>query len=356
MNKIAIIGSAGIPAQYGGFETLAEYISKYIGNDVDITVFCSAKIYKQKRKKYNNVNLTYILLNANGIQSILYDIISLIKAALTHNTILILGVSGCIILPFFRFIYPSKKLIINIDGLEHRREKWNKFIRSFLKYSEKLAIKYGNIIIADNRAIQSYVKKEYEIDSTLIAYGGDHAKKRELTDDIKTNFSIPSQYAFNVCRIEPENNVHVILEAFVDTKLPLLIIGNWEHSNYGKKLKIQFGKNSNILMLDPIYEPIVLDQIRSNCTLYVHGHSAGGTNPSLVEAMNLGLPVFAFDVIYNRETTLNQALFFKNAIELRRLINNISETELKALGDSMEKIAKQEYTWEKVTNQYFKLF
>ena len=125
---------------------------------------------------------------------------------------------------------------------------------------------------------------------------------------------LSENYAFKVCRIEPENNVHLILEAFY--KYPLLnivLVGNWNNSVYGKQLKLQFESFENIYLLEPIYDQNILNQLRSNCYLYIHGHSAGGTNPSLVEAMYLELPIIAYDINYNRETTSNKALYFKDS-------------------------------------------
>lgn len=356
MNKVSIIGTAGIPGKYGGFETLAEYLTKYLSEKIIFTVYCSSKNYMQKKDKHNNAELKYINLNANGIQSIPYDIISLFKSARTHNKILILGVSGCIILPIFRIFFKKKKLIINIDGLEHRREKWKKPIQKFLKLSEKLAVKYGDVIISDNKAIQDYVRKEYNRESALIAYGGDHAQRIGLSNEVCKHYGIPKDFAFKVCRIEPENNIHLILEAFKESTLPLVIIGNWNKSEYGKKLKETYSSKPSVILLDPIYEQKILDQIRSNCKIYIHGHSAGGTNPSLVEAMSIGLPIFAYDVSYNRETTYGKAKYFSNSNELEDLIKNTPEDELTRIEMEMKKIAMENYTWEKIANQYYKLF
>ena len=355
-DSIAIIGTVGIPASYGGFETLTENLVKYLPGNISITVFCSSKAYDNLLSSYNGAKLQYIGLNANGVQSILYDVVSLFKAAKQCDVILILGVSGCIVLPFFRFFYPKKKLIINIDGLEHKRAKWSKLIKRFLKLSEKAAVRYGNEIIADNKAIQQYIKKEYGKESRLIAYGGDHVKMLPLSVEIKQQYSLPDRYAFEVCRIEPENNINLILEAFSKSTFPLVIIGNWDYSDYGRKLRREYSEFKNIIMLNAIYDQDILDQIRSNCYINLHGYSAGGTNPSLVEAMYLSLPVFAFDVVYNRETTFNKAKYFKNVEGLLNLLNNNSDHDLKKSGTILGKLAKEHYTWKKIAEQYEEVF
>lgn len=354
-SNVTIIGTVGIPAKYGGFETLVEHLTVYLGSTIDFQVFCSGKTYNKKLKRHNGADLKYINLKANGIQSIPYDIISLFKAAKTSDTILILGVSGCIALPLFRLFYSNKKLIINIDGLEHRRKKWNSYIKRFLKFSEKLAVKYADIIISDNKAIQDYVFSEYNCSSSLIAYGGDHTVPEKLTKEVVEKYNIPKEYAFKVCRIEPENNIHIVLEAFKNSKLPIIVVGNWSKSEYGLKLKKKYSSMSSLILLEPIYDQKILNQLRSNCILYVHGHSAGGTNPSLVEAMCIGLPIIAYDVIYNRHTTKERAIYFHNHIQLSDIINHIDRETLKKQGAVMKEIADSEYTWRNVSQNYLDL-
>lgn len=357
MKKISIIGTVGIPAKYGGFETLTEYLTKKLNNNFDITVYCSSKNYDKKIETYNNAKLKYINLNANGIQSIPYDIISIFSSLVFADTLLILGVSGCIILPVIR-LFSKKRIIVNIDGLEWKRDKWGKATKWFLKYSEKLAVKYADEVVTDNKVIQEYVTSEYNKESTLISYGSDHAIKEIISDEVKKIYPfLNEKYAFKVCRIEPENNIHIILEVFEKyTELNLVIIGNWSHNKYGIKLKEKYDNIKNIYLLDSIYNQTILNQIRSNCHIYMHGHSAGGTNPSLVEAMYLGLPIFAYGIQYNRETTQNKALYFNNQDELRELLKNADKKILQKVAIDMKILAEENYTWKKISKKYSKLF
>jgi glycosyltransferase involved in cell wall biosynthesis len=156
-----------------------------------------------------------------------------------------------------------------------------------------------------------------------------------------------------VCRIEPENNVHLILEAF--SKIPhrkLVFVGNWNNSEYGKELKEKYRSYANLLIFDPIYHQRTLDLLRSNCSIYIHGHSAGGTNPSLVEAMYLKLPVIAFNVSYNVATTNNMALYFKRAEDLEQLLSQVTTAQLEEVKNNMKRIADERYTWKIVANKY----
>lgn len=354
--KIAIVGTVGLPAKYGGFETLVENLTYYLAEDYDMTVYCSSKAYDNKLETYNNAKLEYIDLDANGVSSILYDIISLSKAK-DFDVILILGISGCTFLPILK-MFSKAKIVVNIDGLEWKREKWGKFAKSFLKFSEKMAVKYSDAVVADNKVIQDHVTDTYGKESTVIAYGTDHVEKIALSDGLLNQYPFLSEkYAFTVCRIEPENNLHIVLEAFSELNtLPLVIIGNWKASQYGMELLDKYAIFDHVHLLDPIYDQKILDQIRSNSYVYMHGHSAGGTNPSLVEAMSLGLPIFAYGINYNRETTENSAVYFLNSMELQELIENIEDDHLKSIGEKMLEISNRRYRWSIISAQYAGLF
>lgn len=355
MKRIAIIGTVGVPANYGGFETLVEnIIGVNASYGIEYVVFCSSKSYKEHLSSYKGAKLKYVGLNANGIQSTLYDIVSMLTITNQYDVVLVLGVSGCIFLPILRLYYKNK-LIVNIDGLEHRREKWGRVAKWFLKKSEAIAVRNADVVVADNKGIKDYVEYTYHKDSALIAYGGDHVSRivNDVTQkDILTQYDVePNQYAVSVCRIEPENNCHIILEAFAVSKKRLVFIGNWENSEFGRWLKKRYSKFSNITIHDPEYDLNTLYVLRSNAALYVHGHSAGGTNPSLVEAMFFGKPILAFDCVYNRATTDDQAYYFANSDELLTLL---SRQDLN--GQPMAKIAQQKYTWKIIAKQYEELY
>jgi glycosyltransferase involved in cell wall biosynthesis len=354
-NKIAIIGSVGVPANYGGFETLAEHLIEDLSGKHDLTVYCSGKKYPKTERKdlYKGARLRYIPFDANGIQSIPYDTLSILHALFYADVLLILGVAGAWILPFIRF-FTNKKIIISIDGIEWKRDKWNTLAKWYLFWAESMAVKYSHIDISDNEAIQDYTAARYGTLSRIVEYGADHAAKVKVTPEAIGKYPfLYKPYAFKVCRIEPENNVHMILDAFSQTgKLPLVIVGNWDKSEYGRELKSRYADNPNIYIFNPIYNQQKLDTLRSNAFVYVHGHSAGGTNPSLVEAMYLGLPILSFGVSYNRVTTENRAIYFKNLQELIYEINTLDAKKMKDMGKTLETIARRRYTWSHIAAKY----
>lgn len=360
MIKVAVIGTQGVPASYGGFESLVEnLLGDNCSEDIRYTVFCSRKDLKTDFKEYKGAELKYVGLHANGMQSIPYDILSMVRAIKGYDVILVLGVSGCLFLPVFRLLC-HKRLIINIDGLEHKRDKWGKAARWILRSSEAMAVRYADTVISDNKGIQDYVTETYGKDSVLIAYGGDHVLRNVSTDrqdEILKRYNLKDRdFAMTVCRIEPENNCHITLEAFSRSDRNLVFIGNWDRSEYGRNLKEKYGKCNNITILDPIYDLDTLYALRSHCSLYVHGHSAGGTNPSLVEAMFFGKPIICYDVVYNRATTFGQAFYFKDAESLHEVIRETTLQKMAECGDEMKRLAETHYTWEKIASQYESLF
>ncbi len=356
--KVAIVGTVGLPANYGGFETLVENLARYHNEnfleDV-ITVYCSSNSYSEKKDFYLSIKLKYIPLNANGPQSIAYDVLSLFSAVWSRNeVILLLGVSGAIVLPLIRF-FSSAKIITNIDGIEWRRQKWQGLAKWFLHLSEKIAVRFSHEVIADNGAIADYVKQAYGVNSHVIAYGGDHVF--DVAGASLGGYDLPESYAFSVCRIEPENNIEMIVEAFSKLNAhSLVLVGNWDNSPYGRGIRERFSTYNNLHLLDPIYDLGKLRTLRSNAFIYIHGHSAGGTNPSLVEAMHFGIPVLAFDCNFNRSTTDDKALFFNSSSDLKDGILRISSELAGRVGSDMLELAQKRYTWSVVARQYFSLF
>ena len=356
--KIAIIGTVGIPAKYGGFETLAQNLVSELNERYSFIVYCSSAQYKDdKRKSYLGAKLKYVPVNANGKSSIIYDFLSIVHALFYADVLLILGVSGAFMIPIVKLL-TKKKIITNIDGLEWKRDKWGGFAKRYLKKQEQIAVRNSHEVVVDNKGIENHVAQEYGSPSTLIAYGGDHVSSEKLTNETKMEYGLPSKFAFKVCRIEPENNIHVILKAFAASNENIVIVGNWQNSAYGTALREEYSKLDNIYLLSPIYNQKVLNELRSNCFLYVHGHSAGGTNPSLVEAMHLELPILAFDVHYNRFTTDDKALYFNSSEGIVNMLNDggLNVKRLKSIALDMKSIAMEKYTWKGISKRYEALF
>lgn len=351
---VAIIGTNGLPGRYGGWDQLLNHLTYNLKEKYKFYVYTSSHDAIKGVKTFNDAELPIIPLKANGIQSIPYDIISMVHAIIfRRDVLLILGTSGCIFLPVLKFF--KIKTILNPDGAEWKRGKWNFFAKWFLSLSERIGIKYSSVVVADNKIIQEYIYSAYKIKSELIEYGGDNAKRIEMRRETEIKYGVKANcYAFKVCRIVPENNIDLILEAFSESSFDLILIGNWEFSYYGRDIRSRYKKYPNLFLLDPIYDQKTLDELRCNCLLYVHGHSVGGTNPSLVEAMSLGLCCVVFDVNYNRETTENSAIYFSDLYDLKSILLGFENNKINSveIGAALLRIAEIRYRWNLITEKY----
>ena len=344
--EIALIGTAGLPAKYGGFETLAENL--VLIDDQEFIVYCSGKP-DPAYSPADNVRLYHINIPANGALSIIYDIACVVHAVFSGcRRLLLLGSSASFAIGPLKIILPSLKVITNIDGLESTRAKWGVTAGLVLRAAERNATMVSDELISDNSAIKSHLLNKHRAESVLIAYGGDHAL-RSVRD-------VQSLKAFSICRIEPENNIEMILSAFASSNIEIIFIGNWQASEYGRALYNRWCEHQNLDLRMPIYSQDDLDEVRSNTSIYVHGHSAGGTNPSLVEAMCCGFSVVAFDCIFNRETTHDSAYYFKSSEALVSIISDLHASELKSNADEMFKLGQEYYTWEVIRQKYKSLF
>jgi glycosyltransferase involved in cell wall biosynthesis len=353
--RVAIVGTVGLPAAYSGFETLAEHLVRYNereGLPLALTVYCSSRHFAEKHPTYHGAAMRYIDLDANNASSLVYDAVSMVAALREGvDTILLLGVSGAWAVPFVR-LFSNVQVVTNIDGIEWKREKWRGPAKWILRASEWIAARFSHAVIADNGAIVDHVRQTYGRESVLIAYGGDHA----LSPMPAPYPGLPERYALALCRIEPENNVSLILEAFAaDPALPLVFIGNWDRSAFGRDLKQRYAASSHIRIVDPVYDIDTLHTIRTGCSLYVHGHSAGGTNPSLVEMMHFGKPILAFDCVFNRQSTENAAFYFHDVASLRDLLTATVAHGGAEQGGRMADIARHRYTWDRIGSAYKEL-
>lgn len=351
--KVAIVGTRGVPARYGGFETLAENLVRADGareRGDRLVVYCSRAPGAPAPANFLDAELVHLRLGANGVQSVLYDAVSMADAVRRGcDVLLVLGVSGAIALPLIR-LCSRARVVVNVDGIEWRRQKWSRPARWFLRACEWLAMRCAHAVVADNQAIAERLEASYGVVAEVIEYGGDHAIAAASDGG-----AVDAGYALALCRIEPENNVAMILAAFAAIGTPLVFVGNWHDSAYGRELRRRYADHDNLELRDPVYDAGELCRLRSGAALYVHGHSAGGTNPSLVEMMHFGVAVLAFDCDFNRVTTEQRASYFANEDELRGLVVTLSDAQRLEQGAELQRIARRRYTWSAIAARYFGL-
>ena len=359
--KLALIGSNGIPANYGGTETFYEFLTKELSVKYDITVYCS-KI--QDKKKYGNsylgAKLVYIPLSANGWQAVFYDSISIIDAAFHSDVLLLFGSPAAALVAFLRAFGFKKKIVLNCGGLnEWERESYSSFARKYIRFNRRI-LKGKVIHVVDNELYKQSLKDTFGIDDAIvIRYGGDQVEAIEIDGELLEKYPfLNDDYYVAVARAQVDNNLHIMLEAFA--RMPdkkLVLVSNFKVSEYGQKLYNQYkDKYPNMILIPGIYEKRELNAVRSNAKVYIHSHSRCGTPPSLCEAMNLGLPIISFDTEVNHEVTKDFAYFFKNKDELIDVVCEKSDEDLKLMAEKSLAIAKSELTWKRIGEQYAKVF
>lgn len=357
--RLAIVGTVGLPPRYGGFETLAARLVEAAaarGAADRITVWCSGPQSGDDRPTHwKGAHLRYLPLRGNGVHSIAYDALSLRQAAQSgHDVALLLGVSGASALPLIRAT-SAMRIVSNIDGIEWRRPKWGPVARAVLRRSEAMAVRWSDHVIADHPDITAHVRQSYGRAPVEIAYG--HETPAAAPPAAIADLGLPDRYALAIARAEPDNNLALLLEAFAEgLPLPLVILANWQANAYGRGLLARFGRHPALRLLDAEYEPGRLGAIREGATVYLHGHEAGGTNPSLVEMMGHGRPIAAYDCGFNRSVTEGRAAYFDSVETLRALIPTLVEgPEAAASGTALQEIARRRYRWSEVTEAYFDL-
>lgn len=353
--KIHIVGTHGVPARYGGFETLADFLCQNLKDDFELTVYCSAHKYPLKEKEYHGAKLKYISLEANGFKGIFYDLITYAQALLSADVILYLSPVGSGFMTPLKFL-TGKKVIVNHGGLnEWEREKLSTIQKMWAKFNHRIAARYSDFNISDNFLYQKSLKYNFKANSNVIRYGADHVNKIKLIDSrFKDKYLfVKDNYAVSVSRAQLDNNIHIVLEAFETfSTYKIVLVSNWSISKYGIDLKEKYSGHPNMILLDAIYDKEELDYIRGNALVYIHSHSRCGTAPSLVEAMYLKNAIISFDVQTNRETTKNKAIFFSSAVSLTEELNRLELKDLTLNKETMFDIASKEYTWKTISNQY----
>lgn len=380
---IFIVGSKGIPARYGGFETFVDELTQRRKNqDINYYVACMNADTESNTFMVNQATCFNISVpNVGSAKALLYDMKAL-RASLDyikehHIDSPIIYVLACRIGPFINHYKKelaryNGTLLVNPDGHEWKRAKWNAAIRRYWKISERLMVKHADLLVCDSEGIERYIKhdyRSYQPNTTFISYGSYIAKQSSeenlKLDEWLKRFGVErNQYYLVVGRFVPENNLETILKEFKLSKTDkqLVIISNVEQNKFYKALqqKTHFDDDERIKFVGTVYDAELLTAIRCNAFAYIHGHSVGGTNPSLLEALGSTKLNLLFDVDFNKEVAREGALYWsKNTGSLSELIEQV-ETLSESAIDSYARIAKyritSSYSWESIVEQYEALF
>jgi len=356
--KIAILGTRGIPNNYGGFEQFAEIFAVYLAQQKhDVYVYNSHNHVFQE-KNYKGVNIIHQYDPENKIGTagqFIYDLNCILDSKKRNfDIILQLGYTSSSI---WSFLLPKKAVIItNMDGLEWKRTKYSYNTQKFLKFAEKKAVKSSDYLVADSLGIKQYLQEKYSIDATYIAYGAEPFLKEN--EEILSLYNVEkSNYNLLIARFEPENNIEIILDGIVDSKedKDILVVGN-NNNSFGNYLKKKFNAYSNIRFTGGIYNKEHLDNLRYFSNLYFHGHSVGGTNPSLLEAMAAKALIVAHNNKFNNAILQENAFYFSQAADVKRLIETVNRKESNQMVQNNFDTIVQEFNWNKINESYLRLF
>lgn len=356
--KIALLGTRGVPNHHGGFEQFAEYFSVYLANmGHDVYVYNSHN-HPYKEKTFKGVNIVHCFDAESRIGTagqFIYDFNCIIDSrSRNFDIILQLGYTSS---SLWYWLLPEKSLVItNMDGLEWKRTKYSKKTRDFLKKAEKWAAMNSDYLISDSIGIKSYLKETYNMDSKYIAYGSNvfndpNDSELELYD-VK-----PKEYNMLIARLEPENNIETILDGVVmsTTTLPFLVIGKLS-TKFGGYLKNKFKDERRIIFLGGVYNQNHLNNLRYFSNLYFHGHSVGGTNPSLLEAMASCALIIAHNNVFNKSVLEENAFYFTKKEEIATALNTITKEKHQNMIDGNINKINDDFNWDKINQEYLNYF
>lgn len=385
MSNVFIIGCKGVPARYGGFETFTDnLISRKKSKTIQYYVSCMSEDKNSQHEFiYHDAKCKKIYVpNIGPAKAILYDLKSMQwalrtikKQKLESGYVYILGctVGPLVTLYANQFKAANFKVYLNPDGHEWKRDKWSYPVKQYFKLAEKEMVKRADLTICDSISIKEYINElysKYNPATTYISYGSDLIKSNLQHDDYKVekflnNFSVKEQsYYLVVGRFVPENNYETIIREFMasNTSRDLVIVTNYQNNNFFNKLKkiTNFEKDKRVKFVGTVYDADLLKYLRENAFAYIHGHSVGGTNPSLLEAMGSTKLNLLYNVGFNREVAQDAALYWsKESNSLSNLINkvdNMSEKNRDAFYERGQEVIRKRYSWDKIVSKYESLF
>ncbi len=356
--KIAILGTRGIPNYYGGFEQFAEFFSVYLADRGHEVYVYNSHNHPYQQKTFNGVNI----LHQNDPEhkmgtfgQFIYDYNCIIDSRKRHfDIILQLGYTSNSI---WFFLLPKKPVIItNMDGIEWKRTKYSRPVQQFLKFAERLAAISSDHLISDSLGIQKFLMKRYNKESTYIAYGAHPFDKPD--ESVLSTYDVEKAgYHMIMARFEPENNLDMVLEGVAahESDMPILVVGKHE-TRYGTYLKKKFSTYPKIRFLGGIYNLAHLDNLRYYSELYFHGHSVGGTNPSLLEAMASRALVVAHNNDFNRGILKQNGYYFSNASEVKNILGSVKKNDNLQLVQNNYDAIVNDFNWDNLNGEYLRLF
>ena len=361
--SLAILGTRGIPARYGGFETFADEVStRLVRNGVSVVVFCeNDDPAAPKPATYRGVDLVYVPVPRLGpLSTIVHDLRCLWRARSAYDVVYMLGYGAALFCWLPRLF--GTEVWINMDGIEWRRTKYGRLGRLWLRLMEATAVRTPSRIVADADAVEASLRRRHRrlLPCSVIPYGAPARVDEPEEAPVRALGLQPGRYHLVVCRFEPENHVREIIEGYTASRSqrPLVVLGTARADTpYVRELRRLAAADERVIMIPPIYDAERLTALRYHACTYLHGHSVGGTNPSLVEALGCGNAVIAHDNAFNREVAGRGALYFTEAADVPGLVERLeADDQLRQqLGRDARQQQQERYTWDAVVAHYLDL-
>ena len=361
MNKtLRILGTRGVPAAHGGFETFAEYLSLFLVNKGwKVIVYCQldgdGPIYEDSWNGVDRVNIPIKHTGAKG--TVIFDWLSTRHAAKHKELCLTLGYNTAIFCALLRL--KNIPNVINMDGIEWKRQKWGTVAKTWFYLNEIAGLWLGNHLVADHPGIKEHLSRAIRADKiTMIPYGAD-CVVRKNTDCLLKYGLFSNQYGILIARPEPENSILEVVKAYSSRKrsMPLVILGNYKPDENVYHKAVLDAASSDVKFIGAIYDKGIVQSLRANSRFYVHGHQVGGTNPSLVEALGAGSPVLAHSNKFNKWVADDAAIYFSDEKECAACIERLitDENLFESLHNSAVQQHLSRFTWEKILGEYEEL-
>jgi glycosyltransferase involved in cell wall biosynthesis len=353
--RVALVGTRGAPGRYGGFETAVEEVGKrLVVRGHDVVVYCRNP--KQTITAYEGMRLVNLpAWRHKHFETLSHTALS--AAHLAAHRVDVAVVFNAANAPFIPIIKAARiPVALHVDGLEWRRAKWGPIGKRYYKTNERIGVRLADALIADAVGIQDYYRERYRAASVFIPYGAPIL--RDLPADRLGELDLTAGgYHLVVARLEPENNAHIAVAGYARSAaaLPLVVVGGVRYpGDYVRALQATAAADARIRMVGSVYDDELLDQLYAHSASYLHGHSVGGTNPSLLRAMGAGAPVLAYDVNFNREVLGDAGRFWTTPADVRAAVEGVEAdpAAARALGCAGQSRAEELYRWDDVADRY----
>ncbi len=357
--RIAILGTRGIPANYGGFETFAEHLStRLAARGHDVTVYCRAHYTSPRELEFQGVRLKVLpTIRHKYFDTIVHSFLSALHSVpRRYDAALICNAANA---PFASILrLAGTPVALNVDGLEHKRKKWNSIARRYYLLAERLATILPNETVTDARVIQEYYLARYRVASTMIAYGAE--VERRPDPSVRRWRVEPNRYVLYVSRLEPENNAHLVIEAFkrVRTAHKLLIVGDAPYArDYIADLKARARRDRRIIFTGFVFGRDYR-ALQQNAYCYVHATEVGGTHPALLEAMGFGNCVLTLAAPENMEAIGDAGIAYADENDLAEKLQRVLRdgSLVHSYRNRAQARVQEVYDWDYVVDQYERLF